>query len=219
MGWRSGPSILFTHDTQIGTPSKGPIRTFRNEKGVVTVLRPVAEVFESDTGLVAAQSRAPYLNSQGHRPPPLPPHKPTNSLTDKVHDYIGILPTKFDTPLLDDSSAPWHISRSPSRMKARVGKQNPAVFRRSAYPARASSMVSNRSARNPPSIDSLISPQDHVAGASSVARWKCLYNSLTQAPQRHFNKQQQPCEQHWCSQIRIRTVLHQRLKSSTKLGW
>ncbi|KAK8917408.1 hypothetical protein VCV18_009872 [Metarhizium anisopliae] len=175
---------VFTHDTQIGTPSKGPIRTFRNEKGVVTVLRPVAEVFESDTGLVATKSRAPYLNSRGHRPPPLPPHKPTNSLTAKVHDYIGILPTKFDTPLLDDSSAPWHISRSPSRDEGSVGKQNPAVFRRSAYPARASSMVSNRSARNPPSIDGLISLQDHVAEASSVARPKCLYNSLTQAPQR-----------------------------------
>ncbi|EFY93137.1 hypothetical protein MAC_00920 [Metarhizium acridum CQMa 102] len=173
---------VFTHDTQIGTPSKGPIRTFRNEKGVVTVLRPVTEVYESDAGSVATKSRSPYLNSQGHRPPLLPPHKPTNSLTGQVHDYIGILPTKFDTPLLHDSSAPWHILRSPSRDDGSVGEQNPAVFRRSAYPARASSMVSNRSVRHPPSIDGLISPQDQVAGASNGARSKHLSNSLTQAP-------------------------------------
>ncbi|KAG6022661.1 hypothetical protein E4U40_004448 [Claviceps sp. LM458 group G5] len=97
------------------TPSrKDSVRTYKNEKGVVTVLRPVSEALETtDRPATASKpSRRPRPNSHGHYPPPLPPHKPTSTAGRTVpHDYIGALPTNFDTSLLDDSSAPWHISQ------------------------------------------------------------------------------------------------------------
>lgn len=162
---------VFTHDMQMGTPSKEQVRTFRNEKGVVTVLRPVTEVYESDGASVISKGRSPYTNSQGHRPPPLPPHKPTNSLSGQNNDYYGILPSGFDTPLLDDSSAPWHISRTPSRGDGSIRKPNSSsAFHRSAYPARASSMAANPSVKHPPSIDGLLSPQDQAVGGLNGVR-------------------------------------------------
>jgi hypothetical protein len=114
---------VFSYGTQPGTMPKKLIKTFKNEKGVVTVLRPVTEVYETDGGL-AVSRRPSYKNSQGRCPPPLPPHKPTNSLTGQTQDYLGALPAGFDTPLLDDKSAPWHISRAPSRSEGSLRKQN-----------------------------------------------------------------------------------------------
>lgn len=150
---------VFNHDMRVGTPSKESIRTYKNEKGVVTVLRPVTEVHEADHGSTASTCRSPYANSHGLRPPPLPPHKPSSSAGSPPHDYIGVLPTRFDTPLLDDSSAPWHIPRAPSGGEGKVqAKQDPQLFQRATYPARASSMVAGRAARdrNPPSIDGVM---------------------------------------------------------------
>lgn len=170
---------VFTHDIEMGTPSKEPVRTFRNEKGVVTVLRPVTEVYETESGSIASKGRTPYMNSLGHRPPPLPPHKPTGSLSGQTHDYIGILPTGFDTPLLDDATAPWHISRAPSRGEGSLRKQNTtSTFHRSAYPARASSMVANRAVRHPQSIDGLISHQDQAAAATNGSRTRYFSDSV-----------------------------------------
>ncbi|GAB0137065.1 hypothetical protein EsDP_00005348 [Epichloe bromicola] len=154
---------VFNHDMQVGTPSKESIRTYKNEKGVVTVLRPVTEVQEADHGSTASKCRSPpYANSHGLRPPPLPPHKPTSSAGSPPHDYIGVLPTRFDTPLLDDSSAPWHIPRAPSRGEGKVQtKQDQQLFQRATHPARASSMGAGRAARdrNPPSIDGVMQHQ------------------------------------------------------------
>lgn len=172
---------VFSHDMQMGTPSKEPVRTFRNEKGVVTVLRPVTEVYETDNGSIVSKRQTPYMNSLGHRPPPLPPHKPTGSLTgqNQTYDYIGILPTGFDTPLLDDATAPWHISRAPSRTEGSLPKQNTTTaFHRSAYPARASSMVANRAVGHPQSIDGLISHRDQVAAATNGARTRYFSDSV-----------------------------------------
>ncbi|KHN98761.1 uncharacterized protein MAM_03223 [Metarhizium album ARSEF 1941] len=185
---------VFTHDMQMGTPSKESIRTFRNSKGVVTVLRPLTQVYESDAGSVT-KSRCSDLNSQGRRPPPLPPHKPTNSLTCQPYDYIGTLPTKFDSPLLDDSSAPWHIPPTSSKDEGAASKQNPAAFRLSSCPARASSTAGNRSVRYPPSIDGLISPQGQIAEASNRAWLRYFPNSFADAPQRaHSSKNRKPLE-------------------------
>lgn len=163
---------VFNHDMQVGTPSKESTRTYKNEKGVVTVLRPVTEVHEADHGSTASKRRSPpYANSHGLRPPPLPPHKPTSSAGSPPHDYIGVLPTRFDTPLLDDSSAPWHIPRAPSRGEGKVQtKQDQQLFQRATYPARASSMVAGRAARdgNAPSIDCVMQHQKPLPNAPSI---------------------------------------------------
>ncbi|OAA42750.1 hypothetical protein NOR_04881 [Metarhizium rileyi] len=185
---------VFADGPRMGATKKEPIRTFRNEKGVVTVLRPLAEVYESDNGSTS-RFRPSYMNSHGRRPPPLPPHKPTNSLTGQTHDYIGVLPTGLDTPFLDDSSAPWHISRSSLKGEGCVGKQDVTSFRRSAYPARASSMVSNRSVKHPPSIDGLIIPQNQAVTASHGACSNECSKSLTNAPRRaHSTSNNNPAD-------------------------
>ncbi|KAG5975104.1 hypothetical protein E4U58_002098 [Claviceps cyperi] len=97
------------------TPTrKNSIRTYKNEKGVVTTLRPVSEALEATDSPETASKpfRRPRINSHGHYPPPLPPHKPTSTAGRTVsHDYIDALPTSFDVSLLNNSSAPWHISQ------------------------------------------------------------------------------------------------------------
>ncbi|POR34178.1 Uncharacterized protein TPAR_05632 [Tolypocladium paradoxum] len=170
---RSQYPVYPQQDLSMGTPSKEPVRTFTNDKGVVTVLRPVTEVSEA-SGPSPSQPRSPY--SGGQRPPShrgrtshAPGHWPTGSLGGKPHDYIGILPTRFDTPLLDDSSAPWN--RVPSRGEASGrGGQSPQTFQRSAYPARGSSIVTGRNMHHPASIDGLISQQERWRNATCGPR-------------------------------------------------
>ena len=164
---RSQYPVYAQRDLSMGTPSKEPLRTYTNDKGVVTVLRPVTEVSESSISL-PSQPRSPCSGgqwplSQGGTTSHASGHRPSGSLGRKPHDYIGILPTRFDTPLLDDSSAPWNLA--PSREGSRRGGQSP-TFQRSAYPTRSSSMTAGRNMRHPASIDGLISQPECRRNAS-----------------------------------------------------
>ncbi|KAG6017694.1 hypothetical protein E4U41_004167 [Claviceps citrina] len=153
------------------TPSKESVRTVKNEKGVVTVLRPVAgpsdEADAGDAGSAAAwiRRRPSFANPQAlQRAPALP-----------AHDYIGMPPTSFDSPsLLDDGSAPWHTPRRASSGGERRQAQNQTghalqqqPFQWSGYPARVSSMLAGRAGasssggRNAPaSVDAVMQRQD-----------------------------------------------------------
>ncbi|KAG5913649.1 hypothetical protein E4U53_004818 [Claviceps sorghi] len=123
------------------------VRTCKNERGIVTVLRPVTEAHGAGHGPAAGRPSSPRCaQSRGPRPP---------------QDYIGLLPTSLDTPVLDHRSAPW---------QAPWGQQK--TFQRSAYPARASSMTFSRSTRRanatapapaPASIDGILQPQESPA--------------------------------------------------------
>ncbi|KAK2608676.1 hypothetical protein QQS21_002787 [Conoideocrella luteorostrata] len=174
-----------THNIQMGIPSKESVRTYRNEKGVVTVLRPVTELREADARSVASKRRSPpYANSQGLKPPPVPPYKPTGNAGSRPHDYIGYLPTKFDTPSLDDSSAPWHVPQTPSRAEGSTqNNQIPPIFQRATYPARGSSMVANRGNTDPLSIDGVISPQEQVSHIPIVSRPRYFSESFNRERQ------------------------------------
>ncbi|KYK59905.1 hypothetical protein DCS_01039 [Drechmeria coniospora] len=141
---------------------KGTVRTFVNEKGVVTVLRPVTEVSEPPS---TAPSRSGSPHSAIHRRSrmaPLSIQQPLGGAGGgKPYDYIGILPTPLDTPLLDDGSAPWNRSASPDDSPGSGpghGRQDSLTFERSSYPARGSSMKASRNV-TPVSIDGLLSQQ------------------------------------------------------------
>ncbi|KAG5923399.1 hypothetical protein E4U61_003468 [Claviceps capensis] len=148
---------------------KDSVRTCKNEKGVVTVLRPVSEALEATDrpATTSKPPRRPRPNSHGHYPPPLPPHKPTSTAGRKVpHDYIGALPTSFDTSLLDDSSAPWHISQhtlrrslsSRDETQTQRNQQHRLSIQPSIYSTRALSTASRSRSRNGRSMPSM-----HVA--------------------------------------------------------
>ncbi|GJN67339.1 hypothetical protein PCL_12427 [Purpureocillium lilacinum] len=164
---RSQYPVYPQQDLSMGTPSKEAIRTYTNEKGVVTVLRPVTEVSEpsSDTTSSSKPSHYPVQRSASHRVGGyLSPGRRLGA--DKPHDYIGVLPTQLDSPLLDDGSAPWN--RAPSRgepSETARGRQSCQSFQRSAYPARGSSMIASRTMQQPLSIDGLISQQERERSA------------------------------------------------------
>lgn len=169
-------------EAQVSMTSKETVRTYKNEKGVVTVLRPVTEVFESDSSATAAKHPStPYAhaNSHGQKPPPLPPHKPTGNAGLPLHDYIGALPMRFGAPLLDDSNAPWHTPRAPSRCGSSASnKPSSTVFKRSEYPPRASSMVAGRSTKQSSSIDGVISASEPSSHTPIVSRGRYFSDPL-----------------------------------------
>ncbi|KAG5982442.1 hypothetical protein E4U55_001890 [Claviceps digitariae] len=174
---------VFTRDTQADKPGKDSQRTYQNEKGTVTVLRPVTEAHEAaDDGSIKKACKRPSTCPQAItkrlHPPPLPPHKPTSSSSSAgsaPHDYIGALPAGFDIPLLDDGSAPWHSPRASSRDEGSDQNRlkNQHMFQRSAYPARASSMAASYSTRRrntPPSIDGVTQPRESPSNEMTMDR-------------------------------------------------
>ncbi|UNI24350.1 hypothetical protein JDV02_010102 [Purpureocillium takamizusanense] len=164
---RSQYPVYPQQDLSMGTPSKEAVRTYTNDKGVVTVLRPVTEVSEPSTDSVSSPKPSSYAvqrsisqRAAGYLPPSRRPG------ADKPHDYIGVLPTQLDSPLLDDGSAPWN--RAPSRGEPSDsvrGRQSCQSFQRSAYPARGSSMIAGRNLQQPLSIDGLLSQQERERSA------------------------------------------------------
>ncbi|KAG6015127.1 hypothetical protein E4U43_005677 [Claviceps pusilla] len=189
---------VFTQNGQRGMPCQGSVRTYKNEKGTVTVLRPVTEADEAGDGSATAWKRSyspprtnkgclhppsppspqcrRHTSTRGRHPPPLPPHKPTRSAGSAPHDYMGPLPTSLDVPAVDDRSAPWHTSRALSRDEGsdemQIRHKSQQTFQRSAYPARGSSMTASRSTRRrnvPPSIDGATQPQESPPNVPKVA--------------------------------------------------
>ncbi|GAO18320.1 hypothetical protein UVI_02032910 [Ustilaginoidea virens] len=171
---------VLSHDLQMGTPSKAPVRTFTNDKGVVTVLRPlVSQEHGTNMPTTASKQRLPSsavpLNQ---KPLPLPPRDPTANFGRQPVDYIGVLPMAFDTSLLDDCNVPWNIPSSQSGDKASThDRPSPPPPQKPAAPARVSSTKINHIATAAKSLDGMMLVPHQAKHMPSVARGRHLSGS------------------------------------------
>jgi hypothetical protein len=150
------PANDYRPDSRPSSSRSLPIRTFTNDKGVVTVLRTVSENDEGSLLPSPASSQYYYTpySTLPRSPGPSgrrsasPSTSSINSFRAKHQDYFG------------DSSqivGPRHSrNSSEQRNSLLIASQTNRMFQRSAYPARASSMVTNRAVRQDTSIDGII---------------------------------------------------------------
>jgi hypothetical protein len=159
--------------------SSAPVRTFSNERGVVTVLRTVAEDRESlssSTGNNSSRTQLrPPVSVKPLNPPLSPPQSPESREGDSSKDYFSLLPdskpqTGQLTPMEDEKryflgfshDAQSAHTRGPFGGNAMLPKSN--VSGRSPqvrYPSRRSSARAGMVMNYPQSLDGLILPSSH----------------------------------------------------------
>lgn len=160
---------IYQDSEPVPSVPKGPIRTYMNERGVVTVLNPWAEGNEPRTptspyggpGKAAPPrplSERKFMSSPQLSMPPVPP--PKGHLLTKS-DKTGAAGSK---PV--DSSAQYYTHDLPLRPKTSGSNSKTSEFRRAEYPSRGSSMAANIRSHHHPStsIDGIIAEEAAPTG-------------------------------------------------------
>ena len=154
-------------DSRPNSDRSTSIRTFTNEKGVVTVLRTVVEDGEisslhkpsgfhyrtqSSNPQRTPRSASRHLNSHSA--------SSRNTIMGKQPDFAGVSPVDADSSGL---VGPRHSRSSSAELQNDFNFGTPSKsFQRAGYPLRASSMAQSRPPRQPASIDGVISgPSQH----------------------------------------------------------
>lgn len=186
---------VYSKDTELPPlpPPKPSIKTFVNEKGVVTVLRAVAEDHEADTVPNSAASYRTHSREPSSRP--TSEHKSISrshsqqsksSLRERRPDGTRALPPPLaERPLLQNRSRTVSLENGYTRSRSSSGGSAfpypNSEFRRAVYPARGSSMAANRKTHRPAdSIDSIIA-QQHERSPSPIP-------AVPQLPRRMGNR-------------------------------
>ena len=154
-------------DSRPNSGRSTPIRTFTNDKGVVTVLRTVVEDGEGSSLRKPSGFHYRTQSSNAQRTPRsasrhLNSHSASSrsGMMGKQSDFVGISPVDADSSGL---VGPRHSRSSSAELQNdfNFGTSSKS-FQRAGYPVRASSMVQSRPPRQPASIDGMISgPSQH----------------------------------------------------------